>query len=86
MTHTIDFLKKAREVGATHTDARGNLIKENHTSRSIELYLHYLGKWTDVGDIFDITITSGLVKIDFTPLDDYHADKELDINATGFSE
>lgn len=72
---TIEQLKFAREIGATHFDCESEEYRKDG-------YLYQNDKW-GMGLIADRYFKYGdIIEIDFTPLDDYYADKAVDIAAT----
>lgn len=78
MNLTIEQLKFAREIGATHWDCETFRYRKDGY-----IYLYITGYWADgiTGDsYYDY---DDIIKIDFAPLDDYYTDKELDIVAAG---
>lgn len=81
MTHSIKFLKEAYKAGATHTDSDGRAIKYVAGVRMIMLDG---GAW--VLALKPKFNTPSDLAIDFSPLEDYYADKDLDIRVTGVSE
>lgn len=83
MTHSIEFLKKAREIGATHTRNEYEFYKILNDC----VCCHDFGGWSQCFNGCDIEEwLMEITEIDFSPLDDYYADKALDILATGVSE
>lgn len=74
---TIEQLKKAREIGATHWDfnyrqfRKDGYIYSNDCVWRIGVCKRYFADYSDI------------IEIDFTPLDEYYADKDADIRATG---
>lgn len=81
MTHSIKFLKEAYKAGATHTDPDGRAIKYVNGARMIMLD----GGWWIFAMEKKFNTPSDLA-IDFSPLEDYYADKDLDIRVTGVGE
>ena len=81
MTHSIEFLKEAYKSGATHTSHDGRAIKYVAGARMVMLD----------GGVWFFALekkfnTPNDTAIDFTPLEDYYADKGFDILATGIAE
>lgn len=77
---SIEQLKFAREIGAT--DTRENWYEglfRNVSSSGYEYWNKSTCKWEKAQS----PNFASMIKIDFTPLDDYYADKEFDIKATG---
>lgn len=88
MTHSIEFLKNAKQIGATHI--RGNtLYKGGAPVCSSFRYNNNSKQWeVDYGTTcaIDVPAAWNRHKIDFSLLDDYQQDKALDIAATGIAE
>lgn len=84
MSLTIEQLKFAREIGATHIDLLADPDTSIDYNYRKDLHAYVDGKW-DSGwaraDVLDDD--PEFARIDFTPLDDYYADKSVDIAATG---
>ena len=87
MSLTIEQLKFAREIGATHIDTDENPGGDMFYRKDRHAYIngHWddgrkYGEWGSEAD-FDIYVNK-FARIDFTPLDDYYADKAVDIAAT----
>lgn len=85
MNLTIEQLKFAREIGATHVDTSENPKKSDRPFYRKDCHAYILGEWQDgwarVALLDDRR--HDFAKIDFSPLDDYYADKAVDIAATG---
>lgn len=85
MDLTIEQLKFARDIGATHinTNVNSGFVDREFYRKDRAAYID--GKW-DYG-WSDLVLLDDphyiFEKIDFSPLDDYYADKELDIVAAG---
>lgn len=82
MSLTIEQLKFAREIGATHVAKGTNhafpcYAKEKHLFINRQWFKDGWG----IADFIDNNID--FIRIDFSPLDDYYADKAVDIAATG---
>ena len=87
MSLTIEQLKFAREIGATHIDTNEDPSRRINCFFRKDLDAYVAGKWS--GELIwegskqlDDPSTD-FERIDFTPLDDYYADKAVDIAATG---
>ena len=81
MSLTIEQLKFAREIGATHR-AGGKFCVE--TKDGFLVYFASYGKpggWKP--SAFPVALRPDFKKIDFSTLDEYYADKAVDIAATG---
>ena len=83
MSLTIEQLKFAREIGATHIDTAESPYADAFYRKDNHAYIvdHWEYGWLDVG--FLDAAHSDFARIDFAPLDDYYADKAVDIAATG---
>lgn len=82
MSLTIEQLKFAREIGATHIDTRVTLIGEFYRKDG-HAYIdgQWNNGWANIVSLNDDS--TNFAKIDFSLLDDYYADKAVDIAATG---
>ncbi len=76
----IEQLKFAREIGATHIDTR-QLVGELYRK---DRHAYLDGQWEfGWAGVSILNSHYCFTKIDFTPLDDYYADKAVDIATTG---
>lgn len=85
MTQSIEFLKNAKRIGATH-NLRGRLIKGAYLDDAAYEFNEASHEWVIMEFYKSPVLHSSAwadCKIDFTPLDDYQQDKALDIAATG---
>lgn len=85
MSLTIEELKFALEIGATHIDTDVDpSISVNCLYRK-DYYAYIDGDWEHgwASLAFMDNPDTCFAKIDFSPLDDYYADKAVDIAATG---
>lgn len=81
----IDQLKFAREIGATHHRNGIDFYKDLNYDLNIRAHRYNKGKnkWGLCSGVWSVNDSDITTEIDFSPLDDYYADKELDIAATG---
>lgn len=86
MNLTIEQLKFARKIGATHVDKDINPDISIDSFYRKDSYEYMDGEWYE--SLLGLSLLDDspyFEKIEFTPLDDYYADKALDIAATGIS-
>lgn len=85
MSLTIEQLKFAREIGATHIELNSNPSKSDSWFYRKDEHAYEHGEWSygfACAEILD-TCEDKFARIDFSPLDEYYADKAVDIAATG---
>lgn len=83
MSLTIEQLKFAREIGATHIYTEEDPGANAFYRKDSHAYIdgRWVGGWADDEYMRDNDMF--FARIDFAPLDDYYADKAVDIAATG---
>lgn len=81
---TIEQLKFASEIGATHIELNSSPSNSDSWFYRKDEHAYEHGEWSygfACAEILDLC-EDKFARIDFTPLDDYYADKDVDIAAT----
>ena len=85
MSLTIEQLKFAREIEATHIHREPDLNSDRNFIYRKDHHAYIHNRWCSVRAGADYMDNHPIYfsRIDFSPLDDYYADKAVDIAATG---